>query len=74
MVLMTGATMLEWWLLQIEVISGVGHPRSDSVGLLMMNGSVQYIGHWCCITGPLGQRKPYQEGVKILGIPYRIEL
>jgi hypothetical protein len=54
--------------------SSVGHPRSDSVGLLVYDGMRTYPGHWCCITSPSGQCQPCQEGVNILGRPSGIEL
>jgi hypothetical protein len=49
--------------------SSVGHPRLDSDGLLVNDGIRTYPGHWCCITGPSRQCKPYHEWVKILGRP-----
>jgi hypothetical protein len=49
----------------------VGHPRSDSVGLLVYDGMRTYQGHRCCITDPPGQRQPCQEGVNILGRLYK---
>jgi hypothetical protein len=45
----------------MDVISGVGHQRSDSVRLLMIDGSVQYARHRYYITGPSGQRQPCWE-------------
>jgi hypothetical protein len=36
MIFVTGTTTLEWWSLYLDIISGLGHPRSDSIGLLMM--------------------------------------
>lgn len=58
----------------MDVISGVSHPRSDSVGLLMMDDSIQYAGHGYCITDPSGQYQPYQKGVNILGRLYGVDL
>ena len=43
-----------------NIISGVGHPRSDSVVLLVLyTVVVQYLGHRYCATGPSGQRQSY---------------
>jgi hypothetical protein len=42
----------------MDIISRVGHSRSDSVGLLMVDGSVQWLGHRHCITGFSGQCQP----------------
>jgi hypothetical protein len=50
--------------------SNMGHPRSESVRLLVYDGMRTYPGHQCCITGPLRQRQPCREGVNILGRPY----
>jgi len=50
--------------------SSMGHPRSNSVRLLIYEGMRTYPGHRCCITGPSGQRQLYQKLVKIMGIPY----
>jgi hypothetical protein len=36
------------------LMSGVGHPRSNLVELLMIDGSEQYTGHRYCITGHSG--------------------
>jgi hypothetical protein len=52
--------------------SSVGHPRSDSVGLLVYDGKRTYPEHQCCITSLSGQCQPYWEGVNILGIPYEM--
>jgi hypothetical protein len=52
----------------------VGHPRLDSIGLLVCDSMHTYLGHRCCITGPLGQCQPCREGVNILGRPSWIEL
>jgi hypothetical protein len=41
--------------------SSVGHPRTDSVELLVYDGMRTYPEHRCCITGPTRQRQPYQE-------------
>jgi hypothetical protein len=40
--------------------SSVGHPRLDSVGLLVHDGMQQYQGHRYCTTGP--SRKCQPEG------------
>jgi len=50
--------------------SNVGHPRSDSVELLVYDGKRTYPEHQCCITSLSGQCQPYWKGVNILGIPY----
>jgi hypothetical protein len=45
---------------KMNIISGVGHPRLDSVMSLMLYMiAVQWLGHRHCTTGPLGQRQPY---------------
>jgi hypothetical protein len=54
--------------------SSVGHPRSDSVGLLVYDSMHTYQGHQCCITGPSRQYQPCKEGVNNLGRLSRIEL
>ena len=36
----------------------VGHPRLESVKLLVVDGSIQWLGHQYCIIGLLGQRQP----------------
>ena len=43
---------------KMEIISGVGYPRLDSVMPLVLC-SVQYPRHRCCITRLSGQRQPY---------------
>jgi hypothetical protein len=48
----------------MDIISGVGHQRSDSVELLVMKDSVQYPWHMCCIIGRLGQHNPDRNGLK----------
>jgi hypothetical protein len=48
-------------------LNSVGHPRSDSVGLLVDDGMCTYSGHRCYITGPLGQLQPCWEGVNYPG-------
>jgi hypothetical protein len=53
--------------------SSVGHLRSDSVWLLVYDNMHTYLGHQCCIIGPLGQRQPCRERVNILGRPYRMK-
>jgi hypothetical protein len=40
-----------------NIISDVGHPRSDLVVLLVLY-MVVYPGHQCCIIGPSGQHQP----------------
>jgi hypothetical protein len=47
----------------MDVIRSVGHLRLDLAGPLVMDDSVQCSGHWCCITGCLGQCQPYQKWV-----------
>ena len=43
-----------------DIISSVGHPRSDSVVLLVLCVIVvQWLGHWRYTTIPSGQRQPY---------------
>jgi hypothetical protein len=43
-----------------DIINGVGHPRSDSVVLLVLcMVPVQWLGHRHCTTGPSGQPQPY---------------
>jgi hypothetical protein len=45
---------------RIDIISGVGLPRSDLVApLVLYTIDVQWLGHRHCITGPSGQRQPY---------------
>jgi hypothetical protein len=45
-----------------NIISGVGHPRSDFVVLLVLCTVVmQWLGFRHCTTGPLGQCQPYRE-------------
>jgi hypothetical protein len=38
--------------------SSIGHPMSNSVGLLVYDDMRTYPGHLCCITCPSGQRQP----------------
>ncbi len=52
--------------------SSVGHPRSDSVGLLVYDGMRTYPGHRSCIIGSSRQRQPCQERVNILSRLYEI--
>jgi hypothetical protein len=52
--------------------SSVGHPRLDSVGLIIYDDTRIYPGYQCCITSPSGQRQPCREWVNILGIPYEM--
>ena len=42
---------------KMDIISGVGHPRSDLVVLLVLcTVAMQWLGHRHCTTGFLGQR------------------
>jgi hypothetical protein len=52
--------------------SSVGHPRLDSVELLVYDGICTYPENWCCITGSSRQCQLYQEWVNILGRPYEM--
>jgi len=54
--------------------SSVGHPSSDSVGLLVYDVTRIYPGHRCCIIGPSGQRQLCQKVVNKLGKPYKRQL
>jgi hypothetical protein len=51
--------------------SSVGHPRLDSVELLIYDGMRIYPRHWCYITGLSGQGQPCWEMVNIMGKPYK---
>jgi hypothetical protein len=43
-----------------NIISGVGHPRSDSVvSLVLYTVAVEWLGHRHCTTDSSGQRQPY---------------
>jgi hypothetical protein len=55
---MTGATMFDWWSLQMNAISSVDHPGLDLVTLLVMDDIRHHLGHRCCTASPLEQRQP----------------
>jgi hypothetical protein len=57
-----------------DFASSMGHLMLDSVKLLVYDSMLLYQEHRCCITGSSRQRPSCQEGVKILGRPWRIEL
>jgi hypothetical protein len=40
---------------KMNIISGVGHLRSKSVVPLVVDGSVQWLGHQYCIACPSGE-------------------
>jgi hypothetical protein len=62
------------WRFWSSNLSDVGHPGSDPIRLLVMDGIRQHMRHRCCITSPSGQCQPYREWIKGSNKPYRVKL
>jgi hypothetical protein len=60
---------------RMDIISGVGHPRSDSIMSLVFRTVcfMQWLGYRHCTIGPSGQRQPYLEWV-ISQVDHIVEL